>query len=54
MMLRYAFNEGDAADAIELAVNKVLDSGKRTGDIMADGCERLGCIAMGEALLAAI
>ena len=54
MMLRYAFNEGEAADAIELAVNKVLDSGKRTGDIMADGCERLGCIAMGEALLAAL
>ncbi|NMF56730.1 3-isopropylmalate dehydrogenase [Pseudanabaena yagii] len=54
MMLRYAFNEGAAADAIESAVNKVLDSGKRTGDIMADGCEKLGCIAMGEALLAAI
>ncbi len=54
MMLRYAFNESDAADAIELAVNKVLDSGKRTGDIMADGCQKLGCVAMGEALLAAV
>lgn len=54
MMLRYAFNEGAVADAIELAVNKVLDSGKRTGDIMADGCEKLGCVAMGEALLAVI
>ena len=54
MMLRYAFNEGAAADAIESAVNKVLDSGKRTGDIMADGCEKLGCVAMGEALLAVI
>ena len=54
MLLRYAFNEGDAADAIEAAVNKVLDSGKRTGDIMADGYEKLGCIAMGEALLEAI
>ena len=54
MMLRYAFNEVAAADAIEAAVNKVLDAGKRTGDIMADGCERLGCVAMGEALLAAI
>lgn len=54
MMLRYAFNEGAAADAIESAVNQVLDAGKRTGDIMADGCERVGCVAMGEALLAAI
>ena len=54
MMLRYAFNEVDAAAAIESAVNKVLDSGKRIGDIMADGCEKLGCVAMGEALLAAI
>ena len=53
MMLRYAFNEGAAADAIEAAVNTVLDSGQRTGDIMADGCEKLGCVAMGEALLAA-
>ncbi len=54
MMLRYGLNEPDAADLIEAAVNKVLDAGKRTGDIMAPGCERLGCKAMGEALLAAL
>jgi 3-isopropylmalate dehydrogenase len=54
MMLRYGLNEPAAADAIEQAVTAVLDSGKRTGDIMAQGCDRLGCKAMGEAILAAL
>jgi 3-isopropylmalate dehydrogenase len=54
MMLRYGLNEGAAADRIEAAVMQVLDAGKRTGDIMASGCEQLGCKAMGEALLAAL
>jgi 3-isopropylmalate dehydrogenase len=52
MMLRYGLNEPEAADAIENAVNQVLDAGKRTGDIMSAGCEKLGCKAMGEFLLA--
>jgi 3-isopropylmalate dehydrogenase len=51
MMLRYGLNEGAAADHIEAVVMQVLDAGKRTGDIMAPGCEQLGCKAMGEALL---
>lgn len=51
MMLRYGLNEPEAADWIETAVTAVLDSGKRTGDIMAEGCERVGCRAMGELLL---
>ncbi len=54
MMLRYALNEAAAADRIEAAVMQVLDAGKRTGDIMANGCEKLGCQAMGEALLEAL
>ena len=54
MMLRYALNESAAADHIEAAVLRVLDSGKRTGDIMAAGCQKLGCKAMGEALLAEV
>ena len=33
MMLRYSFGLGDAADAIEKAVEKVLNDGLRTGDI---------------------
>jgi 3-isopropylmalate dehydrogenase len=51
MMLRYGLNEPQAADAIERAVQRVLASGKRTGDIMQVGCEQLGCRAMGEAIL---
>jgi 3-isopropylmalate dehydrogenase len=51
MMLRYGLNEDGAASHIETAVMQVLDSGKRTGDIMAAGCEKLGCQAMGVALI---
>ena len=51
MMLRYALDEPEAATKIEQAVNKVLDAGYRTGDIMSEGMELVGCKAMGEALL---
>jgi 3-isopropylmalate dehydrogenase len=54
MMLRYGLNEPAAADAIEAAVQKVLDAGYRTGDIMSPGMKAVGCKAMGEALLAAL
>ncbi|PHV61254.1 3-isopropylmalate dehydrogenase [Cyanobacterium aponinum] len=51
MMLRYGLNEPLAADKIEQAVLKVLDLGYRTGDIMSEGCQAVGCQGMGEALL---
>jgi 3-isopropylmalate dehydrogenase len=51
MMLRYGLNEMAAADELEAGVMKLLNSGKRTGDIMASGCEQVGCKAMGAALL---
>ncbi len=35
MMLRYSFDMGEDADLVEKAVEKALESGKRTGDIMA-------------------
>ena len=54
MMLRYGLDKPKAADQIETAVQKVLDQGLRTGDIMSPGMELLGCKAMGEALLAAL
>jgi 3-isopropylmalate dehydrogenase len=54
MMLRYGLNEPAAADAIEAAVQQVLDGGYRTGDIMSPGMKAVGCKAMGEALLAAL
>lgn len=54
MMLRYGLNQPTAADRIEKAVLKVLDGGDRTGDIMSEGMNRLGCRAMGEALINAL
>jgi len=52
MMLRYSLDEGAAADAIEVAVSKVLDQGLRTADIMSEGCTRASTREMGEAVLA--
>lgn len=52
MMLRYSFNQVVAADAIEKAVSLVLDQGLRTGDIMSDGCRRIGTADMGDAVVA--
>ncbi len=54
MMLRYSLNQAAAATQIEQAVLKVLDQGYRTGDIMSDGQTRVGCQAMGDAIVAAL
>lgn len=54
MMLRYGLNQATAADRIEQAVLRVLDQGDRTGDIMSEGMNLLGCQAMGEALIKAL
>ena len=54
MMLRIGLKEAEAATALEQAVDQVLASGFRTGDLMADGCTALGCAAMGEALVKAL
>lgn len=54
MMLRYSLDQPEAASKIEAAVQSVLDQGFRTGDIMSEGMELLGCKAMGEKLLAAL
>ena len=48
MMLRYSFDMASEADAIENAVNKVLDDGYRTGDIMQAGCKKTTCSEMGD------
>ncbi len=50
MMLRFSFDMAKEADAIENAVSKVLDKGLRTADIYSDGCEKIGCKAMGQAV----
>mmetsp|Transcript_15000 Transcript_15000/g.16239 ORF Transcript_15000/g.16239 Transcript_15000/m.16239 type:complete len:404 (-) Transcript_15000:96-1307(-) len=54
MMLRYDLHQPNAADDIEKAVEKVLDSGYRTGDIMSAGFKLLGCREMGEEIAKAI
>lgn len=51
MMLRYGLNEPEAASKIENAVIEVLDAGYRTGDIMSEGMQAVGCKQMGEALI---
>ena len=50
MMLRYSFDLDKEADAIETAVKSILKKGYRTADIMAEGCEKVGCSRMGELL----
>lgn len=47
MMLRYSFDLDREADAVDAAVKKVLQDGYRTGDIMSEGCRKVGCKEMG-------
>lgn len=47
MMLRYSLDRNDAADAIESAVAKVLET-HRTPDIYEDGKIKVGCEEMGD------
>lgn len=50
MMLRYSFDLDEEANAVEAAVRQVLQEGYRTGDIMSEGCRRVGCAQMGDLL----
>lgn len=54
MMLRYSFGLLAQADMLESAVSSVLSSGIRTGDIMSDGCKKVGTDEMANAVLAAL
>lgn len=54
MMLRYSLDQPVLAERIEAAVNKVLDDGYRTPDILTEGCRQVGTAAMGDAVLAAL
>ena len=51
MMLRYSFDLGAEADAIEAAVDRVLNKGLRTADL-GGGDASLGCTEMTDAILA--
>ncbi|MES9971442.1 MAG: 3-isopropylmalate dehydrogenase [Candidatus Thiodiazotropha sp.] len=54
MMLRYSLDEPAMADRVEAAVDKVLNDGVRTPDIMSDGMTEVSCEAMGDAVVAAL
>ncbi len=48
MLLRYSFDMDREADAVEKAVQAVLTEWYRTGDIMSEGCTRVGTCKMGD------
>ena len=52
MMLKYSFGMDAEAAAIEAAVNKALNDGVRTADMMAEGCTPATCSEMGDAIAA--
>ncbi|MCB1949203.1 3-isopropylmalate dehydrogenase [Nitrosomonas sp.] len=54
MMMRYTFNQEDAAQRIEKAVKRVLTQGLRTSDIASQGMQVLGTREMGDAVLSAM
>lgn len=51
MMLRYTFNQEEAAVRIENSVKKVLAQNYRTRDICESGMREIGTVEMGDAVL---
>jgi 3-isopropylmalate dehydrogenase len=54
MMLRFSCAQEAAATTIEAAVRRVITDGLRTADIHTPGTNRVGTVAMGEAIAAVI
>ena len=54
MLMRYSLERGDVADAIESAVETVLDQGLRTADIYTQGTRKVGTEEMGDAVAEAL
>ena len=54
MMLRYTFNQEQAAGRVEHAVKRVLADKVRTADIYEAGCTKVGTREMGDAVIAAL
>ncbi|MDZ4212708.1 MAG: 3-isopropylmalate dehydrogenase [Methylotenera sp.] len=54
MMLRYTFNDEANALKVENAVKAALSQGCRTADIATEGCKKVGCSEMGDAVVAAL
>ena len=54
MMLRYSFEQEEAACRIEAAVKKVLQQGLRTVDIYSAGTTKVSTSEMGAAVVKAL
>jgi 3-isopropylmalate dehydrogenase len=54
MMLQYSLDEPRAAQAVETAVEAVLNQGYRTADVMRPGATRVGTAQMGDVICAAL
>ena len=51
MCMRYSFNMIEQADNLDKAIANVLETGKRTGDIMSEGCTQISTEEMGKAII---
>ena len=54
MMLRYSLNQDAAADAVERAVDEVLEAGYRTPDLWAEGLKKVSTAEMGRLVAEAV
>ena len=54
LMMKYAFGMADECAAIEAAVQKVLDDGYRTVDILTPRCRLVSCDRFGDLIAAAL
>lgn len=54
MMLKYSFDNDEAALAVENGVKSVLRNGYRTADIFVDGTEKVGTSEMGDLIAEAV
>jgi 3-isopropylmalate dehydrogenase len=54
MMLRYSLGLTKEAEVVEKAVNRVLDDGYRTYDIMSDDMMKVGTKEMGDLITSRI
>lgn len=51
MLLKYSFGLTKESKTIEDAIQKTLDDGYRTGDIMSEGMKKIGTVEMGEKIV---
>jgi len=54
MMFKYTFNDEAAYNRIDNAVKQVIAQGHRTADIWTEGCRKVSCSQMGDAVVAAM